>query len=130
MKTIVKIEFPLKRLAALKHDKFYSSYPLRIRWFGWLFGWDGGSVGEFGGNRTNTVRHLQLFRWHLLTIHRNEYEDRSDKERADEYLSKWSECEKELRGFRLMYLGDSTGEEVKKVIREAWGINLDEGRIE
>ena len=77
----------------------------------------------------NTVRHLQLFRWHVLTIHRNEYHDKSDKERADEYLRKWSACERELRGLRLIVLGDELNTEVKKVIRDSFGVDLDEGTV-
>ena len=130
METIIKIRFPLKRIPAPKRDKYYVMFPWRTRWFGWLYSWGGGSISEFGGRRINTTHHLQIFRWHVLTIHRNEYHDRSDKERADEYLQKWSECEKELRGLRLIMLGDETGAEVKKVIRESLGINLDEGTIQ
>ncbi len=130
METIIKIELPLKRIPAPKRDRFYACLPRRVRWFGWLFGWGGGSVTEFGGRRVNTTRHLQIFRWHVLTIHRNQYHDRSDAERADEYLRKWSECEKELRGLRLLVLGDSTATEVKKVIRESLGVDLDEGTVQ
>lgn len=70
-----------------------------------------------------------MFRWHILTIHRNQYHDRSESERADEYLRKWSECEKELRGLRLIMLGDETGADVKKLIKESLGVDLDEGTI-
>lgn len=84
---------------------------------------------EFCGTRVNIVRHLLIFRWHVLTIERNQYHDQSDKERADEYLRKWSECEKELRGLRLIVLGDSTGAEIKKIIRDSLGVDLDEGTI-
>jgi hypothetical protein len=129
METIIKMELPLKRIPAPKRDQFYAMLPRRCRWFGWLYSWGGGSIGEFGGSRTNTIRHLQIFRWHVLTINRNEYHDRSDKERADEYLCKWSECEKELRGLRLLLMGDSTNAEVKKLIRDSLGVDLDEGTI-
>lgn len=129
METIIKMELPLKRIPAPKRDQYYPMLPWRCRWLGWLYSWGGGSIGEFGGSRTNTIRHLQLFRWHVLTIHRNEYHDRSDKERADEYLRKWSECEKELRGLRLLLMGDSTNAEVKKLIRDSLGVDLDEGTI-
>lgn len=129
METIIKMELPLKRIPAPKRDKFYSMLPRKVRWFGWLYSLSRSSIGEFGGSRTNTTRHLEIFRWHVLTIHRNEYHDQSDKERADEYLKKWSECEKELRGLRLIMLGDSTSAEVKKVIRDSFGVDLDEGRI-
>ncbi len=123
--TIVTIKLPLRRIPKLRIDGM--RFPFATRWFGWLFSWGGGSITEFGGSRINTTRHLQLFRWHILTIHWNEYHDRSDKERAEEYLRKWSECEKELRGLRLIVLGDSTGAEVKKVIRDSLGVDLDEG---
>jgi len=129
METIIKIELPLKRIPPPKRDQFYRFLPWRSRWLGWLFRWGGGSITEFGGRRINTVRHLQVFRWHVLTVHRNEYHDRSDKERADHYLREWAKCEKELRGLRLLLMGDSTNAEVKKVIRDAFRIDLDEGTI-
>lgn len=125
MQTIITIQFPLKRMSALKHDWL----PWQARWFGWLWSWSGGSVCEFGGSRVNTVRHLELFRWRVLTIRRNEYHDKSHEERAKEYLHKWGECEKELRGLRLLLMGDSTNAEVKKVIRDSMGVDLDEGTI-
>lgn len=86
-------------------------------------------MGEFGGSRTNRRYHLSILRWHIVTIHRNEYHDPSDNERADEYLSKWSECERELKMFRLAALGQGVDEEVKRVIRESLGVDLDEGTI-
>jgi hypothetical protein len=130
IETIIKVHLPFKRIPAPKRDELaFRCAPRLYRWFNWLFTWGGGSVGEFGGSRTNTVRHLCLFRRHVLSIYRNEYHDRSDKERADEYLRKWSECEKELRGYRLLVLGDSVGADVKKVIRESLGVDLDEGGI-
>lgn len=129
METIIKIELPLKRIPA-PDPKWRKMYPFAARWFWWLYSWGGGSIGEFSGSgKTNTTRHLQIFRWHVLTIHRNEYHDRSDAERAAEYLRKWSECEKELRGLRLIMLGDETGSDVKKVIKESLGVDLDEGTI-
>lgn len=126
METIIKIEYPFKKVPRCKWQQ-----GLPWRWkLSWLFQWGGGSVAEFGsGTRINTVRHLSLFGRHVLTINRNQFHDRSDKERADEYLKKWSECEKELRGLRLLVLGDSTGAEVKKVIRDSLGVDLDEGTI-
>lgn len=130
METIITIRLPFQRIEAPKRDWFfYRRLPRRVRWFGWLFEWGGGSITEFGGTRVNTVYHLQLFRRHILSIHRNEYHDRSHEERAAEYLKKWAECEKELRGLRLIMMGDSTNAEVKKVIRESLGVDLDEGRI-
>lgn len=122
--TIIRIEFPLKRVRLSKWQK-----GLPWRWkLSWLFQWGGGAVSDFNG-RTNTMRHLSIFGRHILTVHSNEYHDRSDKERADEYLAKWSECEKELRGLRLIMLGDSTASDIKKVIRESLGVDLDEGTI-
>jgi hypothetical protein len=127
VETIITIKLPMERIPAPKRDQFYAMLPRRCRWFGWLFGWGGGSIQEFGGERINTVRHLELFRCHILTIHRNQYHNQSDKERADRYIKKWSACEKELRGLRLLLMGDSVNAEVKKVIRDSFGIDLDEG---
>lgn len=118
METRIIIEFPLKRVA----------YRPSVGWWPRFYSWGGGSVQEFGGKRINITRHLLLFRWHVLTMHRNEYHDRSDAERADEYLRKWSECEKELRSFRLALLGRDASVEVKRVIKESFGIDLDAGR--
>jgi hypothetical protein len=125
METIIKIEHPFKKVS---RHKWSAGLPFRWR-FSWLFQWGGGSIGEFGGSRINTTRHLTILGRLVLTVHRNQYHDRSDRERADEYLKKWSECEKELRGLRLLVLGDSTGAEIKKVIKESLGVDLDEGRI-
>jgi hypothetical protein len=125
LETIIEIAHPFKRVPRHKWQK-----GLPLRWkLSWLFQWGGGSVQEFGGSRVNTQRHLSILGWHILTIHRNQYHDRSDAERAEEYLRRWSECEKELRGLRLIMLGDSTGAEIKKVIRESLGVDLDEGTI-
>ncbi len=126
METIITMKLPLKRV---KRVVPLSYLPFRDRWFGWLFTWGGGSISEFGGHRTNKIRHLGIFRWHILTVNRNEYHNQSDAKRADEYLAKWSECEKELQGLRLIVMGDRTNAEVKKVIKEALGVDLDEGRI-
>lgn len=127
METIIKIALPLKRNPA-PDPKWRKMYPFAARYFWWLYSWGGGGVGNCSG-QTNTVRHLSIFRWHILTIHRNEYHNRSDAERASEYLRRWSECEKELRGLRLIMLGDETSSEVKKVIKESLGVDLDEGRV-
>jgi hypothetical protein len=124
METIITIAHPFKRISIKA-----GSGSFRWRWLWWLFTWGGGSIQEFGGSRVNTTRHLTLFGWHVLTARRNQYHDRSDAERADEYLRKWSECDKELRGLRLIMLGDETGADVKKVIKESLGIDLDEGTI-
>lgn len=123
--TVITIAHPFKRVP---RPKWHKGLPLRWR-LSWLFQWGGGSVTEFGGHRVNTTRHLSVFCRHVLTVHRNEYHDRSDRERADDYLRKWSECEKELRGLRLIVLGDSTASEVKKVIRDSLGVDLNEGTI-
>jgi hypothetical protein len=125
VKTIIKIEYPFSKI--LRH-KWQVGLPLRWK-LSWLFQWGGGSIHEFGGKRINTTRHLSIFCRHILTINRNEYHDRSDAERAEEYLKKWAECEKELRGLRLIVLGDETGSEVKRVIRDSLGVDLDEGTI-
>jgi hypothetical protein len=127
--TTIKIRLPFKRVPAIEKDSLaYRIAPHLYRWQ-WLYSWGGGSVQEFGGSRVNTVRHLCLFRYHVLTIHRNEYHDLSDKERADEYLREWSKCEKELQMFRLAALGEDAAPEVKRVIRESLGVDLDEGTI-
>lgn len=126
METIIKIELPLKKINPIPASDL-KYLPWRVRWMGWLFTWSGGSVQEFGGSRVNRAKHLSILRWHILTIHRNEYHDRSDKERADEYLNKWSECEKQLQMFRLASLGEGVEAEVKKVIRDSLGVDLDEG---
>lgn len=112
METILKIELPLKRTAK----------PWR-----WLAHYRTG-IGEFGGSRTNEHHSFIVFGWVVLTIDRNEYHDRSDKERADEYLRKWAACEKELRGLRLLQMGDEYPDpELRKLLRDSFGINLDEG---
>jgi len=128
--TLIEIKLPLKRIPPPKRDQLYRLLPRRVRWFGWLYSWGGGAIGEFGGSRTNEIRHLQIFRRHILTIRRNQYHDRSDAERADEYLKKWSECERELRGLRLLQMGDENPDpELRKLLRDSMGIDLDEGRI-
>jgi hypothetical protein len=127
METIIKIQLPLKRIPAPDIPK--RLLPRRERWFGWLIGWGGGSRCEFGGTRINSKTHITVFRWHVLTIHRNQYHDRSDKERADEYLKKWSACEKELRMWRAVSMGEEMSEEVKKLIRESFGVDFDEGTV-
>jgi len=128
METKITIEWPLKRITRPKYPNGFR-VPLKHKLFDWLWTWGGASIGEFGGNRTNKIRHLTIFGFHVCQIDRNEYHDRSDRERADEYLNKWSECEKELRGLRLLLMGDSVNAEVKKVIRDSLGVDLDEGRI-
>ena len=127
METIITIELPFKRIPA-PDAKCRSFMPARVRWFGWLIQWSKCTVQEFGGRRVNTTRHLSIFRWHLLTMKRNEWHDRSDEERASEYLAEWSACEKALRGLRLLQMGDEvTDPELRKLLRDGLGINLDEG---
>jgi hypothetical protein len=128
METIVKIELPLKRVPAPVRA-FRHLLPRKYLWFGWFFAWNRFGIGEFGGSRTNYRYQLQIFRRVVLTIHLNEYHDRSDKERADEYLRKWSDYEKELRGLRLIMLGDETAVDIKRVIKESLGVDLDEGTV-
>lgn len=99
--TILKIQLPLKRMPPIKRDQFYPFLPWRVRRFGWLFRWGGCSITEFGGKRINTVRHFQLFRFHILTIHINEYEDLSDKERAEKYMRKCIQLEQDIADLRL-----------------------------
>lgn len=120
METIIKIELPLTRLGPL----IYSP-----RWYSWIVMWTRGSISEFGGSRVNTRFRFFVFRWHVLTIHRNQYHDRTDAERADEYLREWSKCEKELRMFRLAALGEGVADDVKQVIKESLGVDLDEGTV-
>jgi hypothetical protein len=125
METIITFELPLKKLPAL-NKKWARA---RERWFGWLVSWGGGSIQEFGGSRTNRKIHVSIFRRHVVTVCRNQYHDRSDAERADEYLRKWSACEKELQMFRLAALGEGVADDVKKVIRDSLGVDLDEGTV-
>lgn len=88
------------------------------------------TLGYFGPSPAqNVTRRLIIFGWEVAVWQRMEWHDQTDKERADEYLSKWSECEKELQMFRLARLGEDAAPEVKRVIRESLGINLDEGTI-
>lgn len=88
------------------------------------------SIGYFGpSSATNTTRTLFIFGWAVCVWKREEWVDRTDKERADDYLKRWSACEKELQGFRLAALGADCAPEVKKVIRESFGVDLDEGTI-
>lgn len=130
METILTIKWPMKRIPQnRKRDEYWKFAPWQWRWLGWLYTWGGGSCGNCAG-QTNTTRHLTIFRWHVLTLNRNEWHDRSDEERAAEYLRKWSECEKELRGLRLLQMGDEvTNPELRKLLRESLGVNLDEGTI-
>ncbi len=112
--TVIKCELPLKRM------------PKPRRWFAHYRS----GIGEFGGSRTNWKHSIEVCGWCVLTIHRNEYHDRSDAERAEEYLNKWAVCEKELRGLRLLQMGDAYPDpELRKLLRESFGVNLDEGTV-
>ena len=127
METIITINLPLKRVEKSPLSTLFKrSTFARVR--SRFYGWGGGSVQEFGGSRVNTIRHLSILGWHVLTLRRNEYHDRSDAERAAEYLAKWSEAEKELRDLRLLQMGDEvTDPELRKLLRDGLGVDLDEG---
>jgi hypothetical protein len=113
METIIKIELPLKRTKPHKPFAVYRS-----------------GIGEFGGSRTNWKHSVTVFGWCVLTIHRNEYHDRSHEERAKEYLNRWAACEKELRGLRLLQMGDAYPDpQLRKLLRDSFGVNLDEGTV-
>jgi len=88
-------------------------------------------LGYFGpSGATNHTWTLFVFGWALCRWERHEWHDRTDKERADEYLDKWSACEKELRGLRLLQMGDENPDpQLRKLLRDGLGIDLDEGRI-
>lgn len=100
----------------------------RVNWTRWVRLTKCG-VGYFGcSSATNTTRTLIVFGWPVLTWKRLEYEDTTDKQRADRYLAEWSKCEKELRGLRLLQMGDAYPDpELRKLLRDSLGINLDEG---
>lgn len=89
------------------------------------------SIGYFGcSNATNYTWTLFVFGWALCHWKKHEWHDASDAERADEYLRKWSECEKELRGLRLLQMGEAYPDpELRKLLRNSLGVDLDEGRI-
>lgn len=88
-------------------------------------------MGYFGcSSATNHAWTLFVFGWALCEFKKHEWHDASDAERAEEYLRKWSECEKELRGLRLIHLGDEVQDpELRKLLRNGLGVDLDEGRI-
>ncbi len=89
------------------------------------------SMGYFGcSSATNHTWTLFVFGWALCRWQKHEWHDESDKERADKYLREWSKCEKELRGLRLLQMGDENPDpELRKLLRNGLGIDLDEGRI-
>ena len=86
-------------------------------------------LSYFGcSNATNETWTLFVFGWALCQWKRHEWHDESDKERADRYLSEWSKCEEELRGLRLLQMGDAYPDpEMRKLLRDSLGVNLDEG---
>jgi len=85
-------------------------------------------IQEFGGSRNNETWTLFIFGWAVCRLSRLEYHNESDKERADRYLAEWSKCEKELRGLRLLQMGDEVQDpELRRLLRDGLGINLDEG---
>lgn len=137
METIFTISYPFTR--AKRHIfcnpaslGWWQRLRLRLEnqgWHCWLWTCYHSSIGQFGGSKTNHKWSISILGWNVATFRRNEYHDRTDEERADEYLKKWSACEKELRGLRLLYLGDHTGADVKALIKESLGVDLDEGRI-
>lgn len=88
-------------------------------------------IGYFGcSSATNETWTLFVLGWALCQWKRHEWHDRTDAERADEYLAKWSACDKELRGLRLLQMGDENPDpELRKLLRDGLGIDLDEGRI-
>lgn len=111
---LFKASTPLERNEHIKRPFFISKF----------------TRGYFGcSSAANTTWTLFIFGWALCQFERHEYHDRSDKERADEYLSKWSSCEKQLQMYRLARLGEDCADDVKKVIRESLGVDLDEGTI-
>lgn len=88
-------------------------------------------IGYFGcSSAMNYTWTVFVFGWALCHWKKHEWHDASDAERAEEYLRKWSECEKELRGLRLLQMGDAYPDpELRKLLRNGLGVDLDEGRI-
>lgn len=89
-------------------------------------------MGYFGPSAAiNRTWEIVVWGWILCRLERHEWHDRTDKERAEEYMRQWSACEKELRGLRLLQLGDEMQDpELRKLLRNGLGVDLDEGRIE
>jgi hypothetical protein len=125
METIIKISHPFKRVELSRSTMDELGYSALKRLRKRICRKTKGSIGEFGGSRTNTRHSIFLFGYKVMEIHRNEYHDKSDAERADEYLKQWSTCEKELRRYRLMVLGEKLAPEVKKVIKDAFSVDFD-----
>lgn len=109
---------------------FTFDYPIapRVNWTRWIK-LTQGSIGYFGcSSATNTTYTLFVLGWPVLRWKRLEYEDTTDAQCAERYLAEWSKCEKELRGLRLLQMGDEVPDpELRKLLRDGLGINLDEG---
>lgn len=134
METIIKIEHPFTKLPqAKKGDLAYmllKKQPLFRRLRQSICAICKFRMQEMGGSRINTSYSVEMLGWRVMTIDRNEYHDRSDKERADEYLNKWSACEREVRKLRLIVLGDEVPDpETRKLLRDSLGVDLEEGRL-
>ena len=106
------------------------NWPLspRVNWTRW-FRVSRCSIGYFGcPSATNHTFHLFVFGWPVITWKKLEYEDTTDAQRAERYLAEWSKAEKELRGLRLLQMGDEVQDpELRRLLRDGLGINLDEG---
>lgn len=125
----ITIEFPFKY-----HKPASAKQLVGLVWWKrytcWLVSWAGGSIQEFGGSRVNSRRHLSILGWKILQYDRNQYHDRTAEERADAYLNSWAACDKELRGLRLLQMGDEYPDpELRELLKRSLGIDLDEGRI-
>lgn len=111
---------------------FIFKWPIeaRVNWTRWVRHTKC-SVGYFGcSSATNQFHTLFVFGWPVLQWKRLEYEDTTDKQRAERYLAAWGKCEKELRGLRLLQLGDEVPDpETRKLLRDGLGVDLDEGRL-
>lgn len=109
---------------------FTFNWPIagRVNWTRWVRVTKCG-IGYFGcSSATNYHYTLIVFGWPIAKWERLEYHNRSDRELADHYLAEWSKCEKELRGLRLLQMGDEVQDpELRKLLRDSLGINLDEG---
>lgn len=121
------IEWPWKRYK--RPDPRYSKgLPWWVRWN--LFSFSRATVQEFGGWRMNVIRHLNLFGWHILTYKRDEWHNEEPAERADRYLKEWSEAAKELEAYKRRYAGESMDEGTKKIMRDAFGVDFEEHKVE
>jgi hypothetical protein len=112
------------------HWAFTFNWPIapRVNWTRWVRLTKCG-IGYFGcSSAKNETYTLFVFGWPVAKWERLEYHNRSDAERAEHYLNEWSKCEKELRGLRLIVMGDSMNADVKKLIRDSMGVDFTEGR--